>query len=181
MKSAIKALCFVFLIGVIGLGYYLAWDNGVTYEFVEEERIENFTEQKFASTVGKVYKNEKEAEEEKEFTNLSSSQTYKCNVKLQQAEWRLIEKATGVMFTKKYTKKIDSIKGTVKPNEYAWVEFTPEMTKITGYIIEKHGGQEAKKTYVEIVYPKADAENKSAPAGTVEFKTAPEKPAEKLS
>lgn len=180
MKSAIKAICLVFMVAVIGLGYYYAADGGVTYEFEEIERIENYTGQKFTTTVGKVVKNDTEAEKVQEFKNVAISQTYKCNVKLVQAEWRLIEEKLGVMFTKTYKKTVDSISGTVAPNNYSWVEFTPEMTKVTGYIVKNAGGKET-KTYVEIVYPKADSENASAPAGTVEFKTAAEKPAEKLS
>lgn len=180
MKNVIKAICLVFMAGVIALGFYYAADGGVSYEFVETERIENYTGQKFTTTVGKVVKNDTEAEKVQEFTNISTTQTYKCNVKLQQAEWRLIEEKLGVMFTKSYKKTIDSISGPVAPNNYAWVEFTPEMTKVTGYIV-KHSGNKETKTYVEIVYPKADSATPSAPAGTVEFKTAAEKPAEKLS
>ena len=72
---------------------------------------------------------------------------------------------------------IDAIKGNVRPNEYYWVEFTPTMNKIKGNIVEKHGGKEVKKTYVEIVYPDAEESNKK----DIEFKTSTEKPAEKLS
>ena len=180
MKSAIKAVCLVFMAAVIGMGYYLASDGGVTYEFVETERIENYTGQKFTTTVGKVVKNDTEAEKVQEFKNVAISQTYKCNVKLVQAEWRLIEETTGVMFTKTYKNTVESVSGAVAPNNYAWVEFTPTMTKLSGYIVKNAGGKET-KTYVEIVYPQADAEKASAPAGTLEFKTSAEKPAEKLS
>lgn len=180
MKSALKAICLLFMAGVIAMGYYFAADGGVTYRFEETERIENYTDQKFTTTVGKVAKNDTEAEKEMEFSKISTSQTYKCNVKLVQAEWRLIEETIGVNFTKSYKKSIDSISAKVAPNNYAWVEFTPEMTKVSGYLIKDAGGKET-KTYIEIVYPKADAENASAPAGTVEVKTSAEKPAEKLS
>lgn len=180
MKKVLSAICLVFLAAVVALGYYYAADGGVTYSFVESERIENFTDQKFTTTVGKVAVNDTEAEKNIEFNNISTTQTYKCNVKLLQAEWRLIEETTGVSFTKSYKKTIENISGSVAPNNYAWVEFTPEMSKITGYLVKNAGGKET-KTYIELVYPKADAESASAPAGKVEFKTAAEKPAEKLS
>lgn len=180
MKSALKVICLLFMAGVVALGYYFAADGGVTYRFEETERIENYTGQNFTTRVGNVVKNDTEAEKEQEFKNISTTQTYKCNVKLVQAEWRLIEEELGVMFTKSYKKTIDSISGTVAPNNYSWVEFTPEMTKVSGYLIKDAGGKET-KTYVEIVYPKADSEDASAPAGKVEFKTSADKPAEKLS
>ncbi|MBQ5851448.1 MAG: hypothetical protein IIW54_11680 [Lachnospiraceae bacterium] len=180
MKSALKAICLLFMAGVIAMGYYFAADGGVTYRFEETERIDNYTDQLFTTTVGKVAKNDTEAAKQQEFKNISTTQTYKCNVKLVQAEWRLIEDTIGVKFTKSYKKTIDSISGTVAPNNYSWVEFTPEMTKVSGYLIKDSGGKET-KTYVEIVYPKADAQNAAAPAGKVEFKNSAVKPAEKLS
>lgn len=179
MKKVLGAICLVFMAAVIGLGYYYAADGGVTYKFEETDRVENYTEQKFTTKVGKVVKNDTEAEKVQEFKDVSTTQTYKCNVKLVQSQWRLIEEAVGINFTKSYKNTISG-EVNVPANNYAWVEFTPEMTKVTGYIVKNAGGKET-KTYIELVYPKADAENAGAAAGQVEFKTAEEKPAEKLS
>ena len=51
------------------------------------------------------------------------------------------------------------------------------MSMIKGYIV-KNEGEKQVKTYVEIAYPKADANGKLA--GEAAFKTAAERPAEAL-
>ena len=177
MKNVLKAVCLLFMVGVFALGFTYARNGGVTYEFEVVEQIENYTEKTFTSTVSKVVKNDTEAAVEQEFANIAVSQSYKSNVTFQQAEYRLIEEATGVKFSAAKKVTIDSIKGNVDANAYSWVEFTPEMSMIKGYIV-KNEGEKQVKTYVEIAYPKADANGKLA--GEAAFKTAAERPAEAL-
>lgn len=181
MKKVGSILCVLFIVAIAAWGFSMARSNGVTYEFKQNEFIEDYTEGNFSSTISKVVKNETGATKTEEFKELSVSQTYKCNVKLNQAQWRLIETTTGKGFTASYKFTAPAVSGTAEAETYSWAEFKPQMSKITGYIIKKDGGKEASKTYVEIVYPKKDPNNSKQCLGEVVFKNDTKKPAEKLS
>lgn len=180
MKKGIGAILVVFCLAVCIFGFTLSYGGGTTYEFQQVEFIENYTEGDFSSVIGKPKQNEKNQDESAEMKALKVSQTYKANTTLTQAQFRLIEKESGKKFAKTYSYTIDSVKGTAEPNSYYWVVFQPKMSKLTGYIIKKYKGKE-EKTYVEVVYPKADPNNSKKVQGEAVFKNAKEKPAEKLS
>ncbi len=178
MKSVMKAICALFVVGVIALGVVFATNGGVTYEFEVVENIDSYAQGESAVMLGEVYKNDSEQTENKTFEGLTYTGTYKSNEDLLQAEYRLIEETTGINFSKSYSKQaIENVTGDVAANEYAYVNFTPQVGKISGYLVQKSGEGETRE-YIEIVYPIAED---GKVVGETELVTSMEKPAEKLS
>lgn len=179
MKKVIAGICLIACLAVFVFGFTLVYGKGTTYEFQQIEFIENYTEGDF-SMASKPVQNSESSEKNIEIKDFKIDMTFKSNVKLNQGQFRLIEKETGKSFSKAFKYTADPVSGKAEPKTYSWAVFEPEVSKITGNIIKREGDKEV-KTYVEIVYPKKDPSNAKRILGKFEFKNSAQRPAEKLS